>query len=106
MGCWLISLALMARETVAAASSSRFAATAGSMSSLSAWRKARRPISSAALRTAGLIGRPRRSTGLTRTPPSVWDVPFQPLGPIALATNYPNHPDEAAATNPEADNSP
>ncbi len=35
----------------------------------SAWRKARRPISSAALRTAGLIGRPRRSTELTRTPP-------------------------------------
>jgi hypothetical protein len=68
MGCWLISLALMARETVAAASSSRFAATAGSMSCLSAWSKARRPISSAALRTAGLIGRPRRSTGLTRTP--------------------------------------
>ena len=69
MGCWLIAFALMARETAAAASSSRFAATAGSMSCLSAWSKARRPISSAALRTAGLIGRPRRSTGLTRTPP-------------------------------------
>jgi hypothetical protein len=67
--CWLIAFALMTRETAAAASSSRFAATAGSMSSFSAWRKARRPISSAALRTAGLIGRPRRSTELTRTPP-------------------------------------
>ncbi len=68
MGRWDTALALTTRETVAAASSSRFAATAGSMSSLSACRKARCPISSAACSTAGLIRRPRRSTGLTRTP--------------------------------------
>ncbi len=92
MGCWLIAFALMARETVAAASSSRFAATAGSMSCLSAWRKARRPISSAALRTAGLIGRPRRSTGLTRTPPWSGMCLFSHWVPIAAATTYPTIP--------------
>src|SRR5271166_381259 len=81
MGGWLIAFALMARETVAAASSSRFAATAGSMSCRSAWRRARRPISSAALRTAGLITRPRRSTGLTRTPPSL-GCAFSAIGPL------------------------
>jgi hypothetical protein len=34
MGCWLIAFALMARETVAAASSSRFAASSGQASVL------------------------------------------------------------------------
>jgi len=57
-------LASIARETVAAACSNWLVATAGSMSNFSACWIARRPISSAASRTTGLILRPRRSTGL------------------------------------------
>ena len=58
--------ALRARDTVAAASSSRLAAIAGSTSSLSACWIARRLTCSAAHSTGGLIDRPYRSVGLTR----------------------------------------
>src|SRR6266404_6329348 len=88
----------MARETVAAACSSRLVATAGSTRSFSACWIARRPIASAALRTAGLIFRPRRSTGLMRklrsdtgAPPSIDDwSPLQtaPASVRAKRTHY------------------
>jgi len=61
----LVFFVFRARDTVAAASSSRLAAIAGSTSSLSACWIARRLTCSAAQSTGGLIGRPCRSIGLT-----------------------------------------
>ena len=51
---------------------------------------ARRPISSAALRTEGLIRLPRRSTGLTRTTPPFGRASSPILVHVAVVTAYPN----------------